>query len=137
MRIFLDANILFSAANPSGSIRQLVNIVREAGHQCWADEQVIREAHRNLFLKQRERIPDFERLLTEIHCAGKPSDAPFVQLIEAPLPENDRQVLAAAIALECDAFVTGDQAHFGPLYGKTVKGVRIYSPRQLAEEILE
>src|SRR6266704_555109 len=59
MRIFLDANILFSATNPSGSIRQLLKIARAAGHQCWADEHVIREAHRNLFLKQRERISDF------------------------------------------------------------------------------
>jgi predicted nucleic acid-binding protein len=132
MRIFLDANILFSAANPSGSIRQLLNIVRAEGHQCWADEHVIREAHRNLFFKQRERIPDFERLLAEIHCA------PTVPLpaLELPLPENDRRVLAAAIALECHAFVTGDQTHFGSLYDKTVEGVKIYSPRRLAESIL-
>jgi hypothetical protein len=66
MRIFLDANILFSAANPSSAIRQLLNMARTAGHECWADEHVIREAHRNLFLKQRERIPDFERLLADI-----------------------------------------------------------------------
>jgi hypothetical protein len=29
--------------------------------------------------------------------------------------------------------VTGDQTHFGPLYGKAVGGVKICSPRQLAE----
>lgn len=136
MRIFLDANILFSAANPLGSIRQFLNVVRAAGHQCWADEHVIREAHRNLFLKQPERVADFERLLTEIHCAAKlPSPPPH--RLEAPLPENDRRVLAAAIALECDALVSGDQTHFGPLYGKTVDGVKIYSPRQLAEHIVK
>jgi uncharacterized protein len=136
MRIFLDANIIFSAANPSGSIRQLLNIVRAAGHQCWADEHVIREAHRNLFLKQRARVAGLERLLTEIHCATKLPDLPLDRL-EAPLPENDRRVLAAAIALECDALVSGDQTHFGPLYGKTVNGVKIYSPRQLAEDIVK
>jgi predicted nucleic acid-binding protein len=136
MRIFLDANILFSAANPSGSIRQLLNIARAAGHQCWADEYVIRKAHRNLFLKQRERIADFQRLLTEIHCAAKVPNLPL-HGIEASLPENDRRVLAAAIALECDALVSGDQTHFGPLYGMIVSGVRIYSPRQLAEHIVK
>ena len=136
MRIFLDANILFSAANRSGSIRQLLNIARAAGHECWVDEHVIREAHRNLFLKQRERVADFERLLTEIHCA---TELPNLRLhrLEPPLPENDRRVLAAAIALECDALVSGDQTHFGPLYGKTVDGVKIYSPRQLAEQIVK
>ena len=35
-------------------------------------ERVIREAHRNLFLKQRERVADFERLLTEVQCATTP-----------------------------------------------------------------
>jgi predicted nucleic acid-binding protein len=133
MRIFLDANILFSAANPSSAIRQLLNMARTAGHECWADEHVIREAHRNLFLKQRERIPDFERLLADIRCATKLSDLPLRLLDETSLPENDRRALAAAIALECDAFVTGDQTHFGPLYGKTVAAAKIYSPRQLAE----
>ena len=136
MRIFLDANILFSAANPSGSIRQLLNIARGAGHECWADEHVIREAHRNLFLKQRERVADFERLLREIQCATKLPNLPLHRL-EAPLPENDRRVLAAAIALECDALVSGDQTHFGPLYSKIVNGVRIYSPRQLAEDMVK
>ena len=132
MRIFLDANILFSAANPSGSIRQLLTIARAAGHECWADAHVIREAHRNLFLKQRERIPDFEHLLGEIHFASKLPNLPLPPL-ETPLPENDSRVLAAAIANKCEAFVTGDQTHFGPLYGKAVGGVKICSPRQLAE----
>jgi len=117
MRIFLDANILFCAANPSGSIRQLLTIARAAGHEGWADAHVIREAHRNLFLKQRERIPDFEHLLGEIHFASKVPNLPLPPL-ETPLPENDSRVLAAAIANKCEAFVTGDQTHFGPLYGK-------------------
>ena len=137
MRIFLDAKILFSAANPSSAIRQLLNIAPAAGHECWAEKHVIREAHRNLFLKQRERIPNFELLLEEIQCATKLSDLPLRLLDETPLPEDDRRALAAAIALGCDAFVTGDQTHFGPLYGKTVAGVKIYSPRQLAEAIVK
>ena len=130
MRIFLDANILFSAANPSGSIRQLLTIARAAGHECWADAHVIREAHRNLFLKQRERIPDFEHLLGEIHFASKVPNLPLPPL-ETPLPENDSRVLAAAIANKCEAFVTGDQTHFGPLYRKAVGGVKICSPPSL------
>jgi hypothetical protein len=51
------------------------------------------------------------------------------------LPPKDRPVLAAAIRLGCDALVTGDRTHFGPLYGRTIHGVRIHSPRSLAEQI--
>jgi len=57
--------------------------------------------------------------------------------LETPLPENDWRALAAAIANECEAFVTGDQTHFGPLYGKVIGGVKIYSPRQLAERLVK
>jgi len=32
--------------------------------------------------------------------------------------------------------VTGDRTHFGALYGKTVAGVAIHSPRSLAEALL-
>jgi hypothetical protein len=33
--------------------------------------------------------------------------------------------------------VTGDRSHFGPLYGKTLHGVAIHSPRSLAEALLK
>jgi hypothetical protein len=47
------------------------------------------------------------------------------------LPEKDRLVLAAAVALECDALVTGDRSHFGKFYGRLLAGVMIHSPRSL------
>ena len=37
LRIFLDANILFSAAKSSGPIHSLVVGSLDAGHECWAD----------------------------------------------------------------------------------------------------
>jgi hypothetical protein len=42
----------------------------------------------------------------------------------------------AAVRLECAALVTGDRTHFGALFGKTVHGVMIQSPRSLAEAVL-
>jgi uncharacterized protein len=53
------------------------------------------------------------------------------------LPEKDRPVLAAAMDLHCRALVTGDRTHFGTLYGKTLAGVTIHSPRSLAQALLE
>jgi predicted nucleic acid-binding protein len=47
------------------------------------------------------------------------------------LPEKDRPVLAGAIQAKADHLVTGDKKHFGPLYGKTVRGVRITAPSEL------
>lgn len=39
--------------------------------------------------------------------------------------------------LGCDALVTGDRTHFGSFYGKTLGGVKIHSPRSLAEAVLK
>ena len=52
------------------------------------------------------------------------------------LPEKDRHVLAAAIALKCNALITGDKTHFGSGYGKQFGGVLILSPRMAAEQLL-
>ena len=46
-----------------------------------------------------------------------------------------RAVLGAAIAIRADRLVTGDRAHFGPLYGKTVEGVLIVSPQLMVAEM--
>jgi hypothetical protein len=53
-----------------------------------------------------------------------------------PLPVKDRPVLAAAIRQGCAVLVTGDRTHFGALYGGTVHGVAVHSPRSLAEVLL-
>ena len=52
------------------------------------------------------------------------------------LPEKDRPVLKAAIALRCDALVTGDRADFGSGFGRTFGGVTIHAPADLARVVL-
>jgi uncharacterized protein len=114
MRIFLDANSLFSAAKSDGAAE---------------------EARRNLAAKAPERVPSLEKLLSRLHLAGAHSgDTAFE--VAPQLPEKDQPVLAAAIRLRCEALVTGDRSHFGSLYGKKPGGVAIHSPRSLAELLL-
>ncbi len=136
MRIFLDANILFSAAKSDGAVRELLARFHAAGHTLCADAYVVAEARRNLEEKGANALKAFRALLAQLEVApfqatGLPPDA------SALLPEKDRLVLAAAIRLGCDALVTGDRTHFGVLYGKEVGGVRIQSPRSLAQDLLD
>jgi predicted nucleic acid-binding protein len=136
MRIFLDANILSSAAKSNGAIRTLLGLLAEAGHECHADTFVVEEARRNLALKAPAGLPVLDRLLDRIHVAqvtANPSESDVVR----PLPEKDRPVLAAAVQLNCEVLVTGDRKHFGALYGKTLGGVKIHSPRSLADAALK
>ena len=134
MRVFLDANILFSAAKSAGAIRQLDEDIQVRGHECVADEYVIAEARRNLEQKFTTALPDFERLLSCISRLASPPamSAPSLDLL---LPEKDRPVLTSAIQHRCHALLTGDKTHFGRLYGQTIAGVSIHSPQALAEAL--
>ena len=137
MRVFLDANILFSAAKSAGAVRELLARLHAGRPTLCVDGYVVAEARRNLEAKGAEALTVLESLLASLEVA------PF-QATELPpdaaalLPEKDRPVLAAAICLGCEgceALVTGDRTHFGALYGKTAGGVTIHSPRSLAEAV--
>ena len=132
MRVFLDANILFSAAKSDGAVRELLRRLLNAGHECWVDDYVVIEARRNLHAKGPEALTEFEALLARLRVSA--IQAPGQALTDIDwLPEKDRPVLAAANQLHCDALVTGDRTHFGAVYGKVFGGVTIHSPRSLAE----
>lgn len=135
MRIFLDANILFSAARSDGAVRKLLELLLAAGHECWVDGYVVDEARRNLAAKSPEGLRALERLVSRLHAASAQHvDAAVEETL--PLPEKDRPVLAAAIHNRCAALVTGDRTHFGTLYGTTIRGTAIHSPRSLAQAVL-
>ncbi len=135
MRVFLDANILFSAAKSDGAIRRLLGLLAERGHECCVDVYVVAEARRNLEKKGPGAITVLDRLLAgmQVYAARVPS-APSHDVDW--LPDKDRPVLAAAIAARCEVLVTGDRTHFGAGYGSAFGGVVIHSPRSLAESLL-
>jgi predicted nucleic acid-binding protein len=139
MRVFLDANILFSAAKSDGAVRALLRMLVERGHEVVVDAYVVAEARRNLIAKGPQALHVLDALLTHLSMAAGPA-ALDADPGEAPdlawLPEKDRPVLAAAIRLRCDALVTGDRTHFGSGYGRAFGGVTLHSPRSLAERIL-
>ena len=135
MRVFLDANILFSAAKSDGAVRALVRLLVEQGHECWADAYVVAEARRNLLAKGPETLRVLEALLPHLRLAAAvPVDAAPADALSW-LPEKDRPALAAAIRLHCDALVTGDRTHFGAGFGRVFGVVMVHSPRSLAEQL--
>jgi predicted nucleic acid-binding protein len=133
LRIFLDANILFSAAKSDGAIRSLVTLLLEAGHDLRADGYVVEEARRNLLAKQPQALKEFDGLLKRLSVST--TVVPIDPVSRSVLPEKDQWVLAAAAALGCDALVTGDRTHFGKFFGRRIAGVRIHSPRSLYEHL--
>jgi len=128
VRIFLDANILWSAAHHRGAVGVLLGRLQAAGHELVADAFVVEEATRNLPPAAQGRLA---LLLQAVDVA--PSLADASRLPGHGLPGKDIPVLRAAIALRCDCLVTGDRRHFGHLMGRRVEGVRVLATADAAE----
>ena len=135
MRIFLDANVLFSAAQTAGAVRKLIARLHESEHQLVADAHVWEEARRNLVARYPSALPALDALAETIEIFplhGGDRDRGVGAL---PVDDKDRPILVAAINLDCRALVTGDRTHFGHLFGKAVQGVTIYSPALAARSL--
>ena len=135
MRIFLDANVLFSAARADGAIRRLLSELQQRKHILVAGPLVIVEARRNLEYKANPAaLTWLDLMLSSMETSA--SEPRLVASDVDWLVEKDRHVLRAAIQMRCDVLVTGDVAHFGNGYGRIFDGVKILSPRMTAEFVL-
>ena len=134
MRIFLDANILFSAAQTDGAVRRLITLLHESDHQLVADAYVWEEARRNLVARYPSALPALDALAQKIKIF--PLHGGDQGAGSLPIDDKDKPVLTAAITRQCGALVTDDRTHFGHLFGTSVQGVTIYSPSLAAQSLL-
>jgi predicted nucleic acid-binding protein len=129
MRVFLDANVLFSASHAGSSMAGLVAWVIATGTAVSSD-LAVEEARRNLALKRPAWLLAFDALLPQVEMV--PS---MIFAIPVTLADKDLPLLCAAIRGGCDVFVTGDRRDFGELMNRTIKGVRVMAPLQLAKRL--
>ena len=123
-RVFLYANVLFSAAYGSRGLLQLWQRAREGKCLLLSSSYAVEEARRNLSVpSQLDRL---ERLLQDVQIV--PEADPSMPC-PVDLPEKDRPLLLAAISAKADYFLTGDITHFGRFLGQKVAGVKICRPR--------
>ena len=103
MRVFLDANVLFSASNSATNIARVIAWTTERETAVTSD-LAIEEARKNLLLKRPTWLPAFEDMIGALEIA------PSV-LFELPVSivTKDAPLLCAAIRSRCHLLVTGDQ----------------------------
>ena len=120
-RVFLDSNVLFSAAYQADS--RFRRLWRLPGVTLLTSLYVIAEVTRNLAQEHHRRL---RTLLAEMEVVE--GEAPLPPGIR--LPAKDQPILRAAIAGGATHLLTGDTLHFGGLYGRKVGGVAVL-PRSL------
>ena len=131
MNVFLDANVLFTAAyNPEGLCRALFRLAAAGRCRILVSAFVVDEVRRNLGLKAPDKAAVLEPLLKDVSCVPEPAPSRAQQVRSAPLDEKDAPVLAAAISSGSDLFVTGDRRQFSHFFGQEVFGVRVVTPAQ-------
>ncbi len=138
MKLFLDANVIFSAAHrDEGRSQSLVALARAGACTLLTSAHALEEARRNLRLKSSGFEPRFEALIA---LATVVPEAPAVIVAwarEQGLPPNDAPILAAAIHAQANLLVTGDTRDFGQLFDQELRGTRIVTPAKALDVVLK
>ena len=121
-RVFLDANVLFSAAYKPNA--RLLELWKLKGISLCSSRYVLEEARVNLPKEDQQR-----RLLKladalHFHEASEQKIPAGIKL-----PEKDSP-LQAAIEARASYLLTGDIRHFGTYLGRTITGVEILAPAE-------
>ena len=124
LRVYLDANVLFSASLKLNS--RFLNFWRLRGVVPITSTYAIGEVTRNF------KVPGHgTRLATLLQRTEIVSDADIRMIPDhIKIIAKDASILAAAIAASADYLATGDKNHFGHLYNTTVSGVHILEPSE-------
>lgn len=128
-RIFLDANVLFSAAYLENS--GLGRLWQLEDAEPLSSAYAIEEARRNLALDRAPAVTRLERLTLKLTLVNPPKGLRLPDGVLLDL--KDRPILVAAIHGKANFLLTGDGRHFGHLYGKRVEGVMVLRPAQYFE----
>ena len=110
MRLFLDANILFTAAhNPKGKAALVIELGQAGLWQLVTSTYALEEAHRNLALK----FPDGSERLGALTKGLRITTDTAGAECPAGLADKDCPIYRAAHACRADILLTGDLRDFG------------------------
>jgi predicted nucleic acid-binding protein len=127
-RIFLDANVLFSAAYREGA--GLLRLWEAKETEVITSGYAAEEARRNL-----EAEAARARLAILLRRTSILAEAPETRLVGSiRLAGKDRPILQSAIAAGATHLITGDLRDFGALLGKSVAGVRVETPAEFLRQ---
>jgi uncharacterized protein len=122
-RLFLDANVLFSAAyRASAAVSRLWHL---SDTRLCTSEYAVEEARRNL--AEPGQVARLHLLLDDLERLPSTTIGPK-ERSDFELPEKDWPIVAGGLAASATHLITGDQRHFGGFFGRDIFGVRVMTP---------
>ena len=122
-RVFLDANVLFSAAYRADA--GLLALWRVKNIALCSSRYAVEEARINLEDEgQRQRLQGLSVSLQLFEAADHQLPR------EVSLPDKDAPIFLAAIEARANYLLTGNIHHFGAYLGKKIAGIAILLPAQ-------
>jgi predicted nucleic acid-binding protein len=128
-RVFLDANVLYSAAYLERS--GLARLWTLDDVELLSSAYAIEEARRNLTKDRPETLARLKLLAAAISTVDAPQGLKLPDKIL--LDSKDQPILLAAIHAKAGYLLTGDARHFSHLYGKRIEGVLVLRPAHYFE----
>lgn len=96
MRLFLDANVLFSAAhNPGGNARAFFLLAEQRTVELVSSRFAVEEARRNIAAKYSERREALQTLLAWVELSAEPNPSLVALALAAGLVEKDAPTFLA------------------------------------------
>jgi uncharacterized protein len=124
-RVFLDANVVFSAAYREQS--GLSRLWELKGIKLITSTYAAQEADRNL--ESSKQVARLQKLLESVEVVKAGYSEAFKPR-DIKLPDKDLPIMQAAVESNASYLLTGDITHFGAYLGKTVHGVTISTPAE-------
>ncbi len=129
LKIFLDANILFSASLPNSLVFEYLKSLSEKV-DFTTSYYAVDEASRNIRIKFKDRLEFFQDLSLLIES----TQASLFE-VDVEINKKDLPIICGAISAQADYLLTGDKKDFGHLFGKTIQGVKIVNIQMLLDEL--
>jgi uncharacterized protein len=137
MKLFLDANIIFTAVySDQGRSRGMFRLAAAGKCSLFTSAFAHEEAFRNLHNKAPQKLADLTVLMKQVNMLPEPHPKWVSRATALPLVQKDAPVLAAALQGNVDIFVTGDRHDFGHLFGRVLHGVKALSAADALEAIV-
>jgi len=118
MRLFLDANILFTAAhNPNGKSALVIELGAQGHWKLFSSPYAMEEARRNLERKFPHTLDTLDSLQHGIRLVK------HLEGLNSPegLAQKDQPIFQAALASKATHLLTGDLKDFGPFMNQPDK----------------